>query len=227
MKSLLFTIAFIIFSSVSHGQISTNCLPDKGIKTARTFMSFVSDDNEINQKDNNYQEVHYDAAGRVILIRNSPDGSEHRREYRNKKLQLMISTRKDLSDFYSAEDLDSLLAHSSEIKDTAMIVRHHPDGEPAELKHADGASQIFEYKGCQEESNILLSPAGDTIQAYRSIFENGVVIQTIWTPFQPAKSEDVVTDFFDYVFNKRGHWISRKYQRSGHLIVEERELTYH
>ena len=226
MKSIQIIIILIALSSLTYGQTSINCLPDKGIKIAKTVAKLESESKAENMNNGNFREVHYDTEGRVILIKNGRDGTVNRREYKDGKLQLMTSTRKKLPDFYSDEDLDSLMINSEDVTDTAYITRYHANGEIAELKHADGASQMFEYNACQAESNTLLNSVGDTIQQYQSIFENGVVIKTIWTPFQPVKS-DVITDYYDYKFNKYGHWTSRKYRSNRGVIIEKRNLTYY
>ena len=216
----------LVLCSSSNGQTSINCLPDKGIKIAKTVANLESGSDAGSTNTSNYQEVHYDQEGRVILIKKGQDGTEFRRVYKDGKLLLMISARKELPDFYSVENLDSLIANAKEVTDTAIITKYHTNGEIAELKHTDGASQIFEYDGCQSESNTFLNSAGDTIQQYQSIFEGGGVIKTIWTPFQPVKS-DVITDYYDYKFNRHGHWTRRKYKNNRGVIIEKRNLTYY
>lgn len=222
MKRFYVIIIFFNLCSICNGQISINCLPDKGLKTAKTFARFET---ESKDKSTSY-EVFYDLEGRAILIKNNQDQSIHRREYKDGKLRLMISTRKKLPDFYSVEDEDSLIANAKTVTYTAKITRYLKNGDVAKLKLADGASQIFEYQGCQVESHTILNSIGDTIQQHQSFFKNGVLIKTIWTPFQPVKS-NIVTEYYDYKFNRHGHWIRRKYRNNKGLIIENRELTYY
>ncbi|MCP4437575.1 MAG: hypothetical protein GY810_01365 [Aureispira sp.] len=141
-------------------------------------------------------------------------------------MKRIITTRKKLPDFYSVENLDSLIKNSIEITDTATVVRYHSNGELAELKYPDGASQLFEENGCNEEISTFLDTNGDTIQKYQTIFKNGVVIKTKWTISKPIKSE-VITDYYDYKFNKHGHWKKRKYRGNNGVIIEWRKLIYY
>lgn len=127
-------ILLFAFASSSNCQLSVNCVPDKGIKYAKTtsLTSAQGDENS------GYQEVHYDTIGRVTLIKSSLDENTYRRVYEDGKLQLIITTRNELSD-------------------TAAMTRHNSDGEVAQLKHGDGALQIFEYMNCEREANVILS----------------------------------------------------------------------
>ncbi len=221
-----YIIIFLVLCYICNGQISISCLPDKGIKTAKTFAMLETESRVIHKNESNYREVYYDIEGRAILIKNGRDKSIHNREYKDGKLHFMISTRKKLPDFYSVEDEDSLIENTKTVTDTVKITRYYKNGNVAELKLADGVFQIFEYQGCKVESHTLLNSIGDTIQQNQSFFKNGVVIKTIWTPFQPVKSV-VVTEYYDYQFNRRGHWVRRKYRSNEGLIIEKRVLIYY
>ncbi|MCL6266425.1 hypothetical protein [Flagellimonas myxillae] len=225
LKTILTTILFFCFITICIGQNSINCLPDKGIKTAKTFAKLEAESIG-NPYKIHYREIMYDLSGRPVLIRDSRDGTEHMREYKNGKLHSIISSRKMLPDFYSIEKLYSLIQTASAVIDTAFVARYHSDGELAELKHPNGDYQLFEYNGCNKELHTFLSNKSDTIHQYQTTFKNGVVIKTIWTPFLPVKSK-VITDYYDYEFNKYGHWTKRKYKHIKGEVIEWRKLTYH
>ena len=225
LKTILTTILFFYFNTICIGQNSINCLPDKRIKTAKKFAKLEAENIE-NPYKTNYRETRYDLSGRPFLIRDSRNRTKHIREYKNGKLHSIISSRKILPDFNSVEKLDSLIQAASVVIDTAFVTRYHSNGELAELKYPNGDYQLFEYNGCNEELHTFLSAKGDTIHQYQTIFKDGVVRKTIWTPFLPAKSE-VITDYSDYEFNKHGHWTKRKYKHSKGEVIEWRKLTYH
>lgn len=226
LKAILTSILFFIFPIISNCQNSIKCLPDKGIKTARTHTKLESGNNKTSSKINGYREIHYDLKGRPILIINSYDGTEHRREYNNEKLQLIITSRKEFPNFYSAEELDSLIANAPILIDTANIINHNLNDEVKNIRNSDGSYLVFDFNACQEELQTYLTSEGDTIHQYKTRFKNGAVIETIWTPFKPIKS-NVITKYYDYKFNKHGHWIKRKYKRREGIIIEKRKLIYY
>lgn len=227
MKTFYITLILITTSIVCKGQVSINCLPEKGISIAKTKLISKSEKDLKKTKNKDYQEVHYDRKGRVVLIKNSKKGTIHRREYKEGKLQFLISTRKKLPDFYSTEDLDSLMINAKQVTDTVEIKKHYPNGEITEIKYPNNTSQIFEFDNCSSELNIFLNSVGDTIQKHHIFFENGVIIKTIWTTFKPIKS-DIVTEYYDYKFNRYGHWVRRKYKKnSGAVLIEKRKLIYY
>ena len=226
MKIKYTIILFTIFSVICQGQISTICLPDKGIKTAKTYLKIESKHDATTQKKNHYREVHYDEEGRVVFNKNSEEETRHQRIYQDGKLQMMLSTSKMPTGFFSEQELDSIKAHTPEITDTAFVVKYHENGEPAEIKGAHGI-QTFEFEDCQLESSTLFTPRGDKIQSQQTFFENGVVVKSIWTLFQPVESDDIITVYYDYEFNKKGHWIKRKYMTVQGLVIEKRKLSYY
>jgi len=191
-------ILFIAYTS--HGQLSTKCLPDKGIKIAKTTSKIDSEENSL--------EVTHDKKGRVISIKKNTDDFIHKRIYENGRLKFLISI-----DSYATVD-------------TVHVTKYHLSGEAAEIKNEEGLLQIFNYDDCKEEMNMLISSAGDTIHHYKSIFDKGILIKSIWTPFQPVKSEHI-TEYYDYKFNEKGHWVERKYKNNNGVVIEKRTLTYH
>ncbi|MEO1515391.1 MAG: hypothetical protein AAFV95_10270 [Bacteroidota bacterium] len=231
MKTIHTILLFFALLPVSNSQISTNCLAEclteKGIKVAKTSAEQASELDETTLDRNNFQEVHYDEEGRVILFKSGPNGPVFQPEYKNGQLQRIITRRQQFPAFSSKEDHAPSIDNASEVIDTAIVVGFHKDREPAELHHADGAIQTFDYNACLQESTTIIDPDGDTVQQHRIIFENGVVAKSIWTPFRQVKS-DMVTTYYDYEFNRHGHWIRRKYKDNlGDLVIEKRELTYY
>ena len=91
----------------------------------------------------------------------------------------------------------------------------------------DGNILLFNYLGCEVELQTLLTENMDTIQQYQLTYKKGVLIETIWTPFNPIKSSRT-SNYFGYKYNKHGHWIKRNYKHQNKgIVTERRELTYY
>jgi hypothetical protein len=227
MKLLSLITLLLLLNPTENQEQKQDCDPDRGIKTAITTATLKSryatlDDLNIPES----SEVHYNTMGRPTLIAEGKLGTEHRREYVDGKLQHIITTRKDLPDFYLEEELDSLITHSKIISDTAFIVSHHGDGRPYEMLEPNGFVWQFEYSGCEIELITVLYPEGDTLQQIEIINENGLPIERRWTPFLPKKMTSTTT-YFGYTYNEEGHWISRKYIVRDGTVHETRSLTYY
>jgi len=219
------SVAFLVFSLSIYGQLSIKCLPDKGIKYAKIEAKIESENSQGNRNSKS-QVVYYDASGRVVLIDIEKDLRFHKRIYKDDRLQFMITTSKKIPNFYSPKDLDSLMIYSEVVTDTAQVINYHSNGEVAELELPDGTFQLFEYKDCHSEKITFLNSDRDTTQQIQTIFENNVVVKTIWSPF-PLESSEVVTKYYDYKFNKHGHWTSRRYKRNRSVVNEKRILKYY
>lgn len=222
MKNM-YIISILIFLITSCEEPSKNeCFPDKGIKTAITTVEMKSDGNEIGR-----QEIHYDKDGRPVLIREPENGGvEIRREYEDGKLQYIISVQKELPGFYREDELESLLENANEYADTAVIISHTEDGRPIEFKDSDGITWLFKYVGCEKQIVTAINSDGDTIQQTQSINKGNVLIEYIWTAYEPIKSSSSTT-YYGYKFDKHGHWIKRNSQRGGDVVTERRELVYY
>ncbi len=205
MKLIIQIILIICIAQEAKSQLSTNCLLEKGINIAITTAEKRSIINE-SYIEEGHQEIHYDEDGRVTLMKNSQNEIEFKRVYEQDRLKYMISEQNGLMD-------------------TGIVIKYYDNGNPEMLKHSNGAYQAFEYVDCEEESNIYVSSIGDTIQQYKMIFDNGIIIKTIWTPFEGGKT-DIITKYYDYKFDELNNWIERKYINNNGLIVEKRKLIY-
>lgn len=226
LKEILCTLLFFTLLSAIYSQNTGACFPDKGIKIAKTFAQIKGANTSNDSSEVGIREAQYDLEGRPILIRENQNESKYTRIFAEEKLQLIITTHKDLPDFYLAEEYDSLVANAKEVKDTTIVVKHFADGQQAEVKDANGLTWIFEYKGCTEELQTLIGSDGDTLHQYHLMYKNGALVETCWTLFDSTKST-LVTKYFGYKFNKQGHWIKRKYRRKEGMIEENRTLTYY
>lgn len=216
----------ILTSCGNKGPID-ECYPNKGIKTARVSGRINSTNTSESTSLDNTQEIEFNQDGQPVVIRTTKEGeTEHQRVYKDGKLQLIITTRKKLPDFYQIEELDSLVANATLETDTAIIVDHDLDGRPASIKNPDGITMVFEYEGCNRELITTLTPDGDTMQQVQNTKENGVSVEQIWTPFRPQKSS-VITTYSGYKFDNNGHWIERTYKVRAGFVTERRELTYY
>lgn len=228
MKSL-FIIPVLLLTLACAEKIASidPCSPDKGIKTAVTSGEIVHADGSGNkEKLDRTQRVEFNEEGQPTLIRDEYDGSEHRRLYEDGKLQLIITTRKKLPDFYMNEQEDSLMKYAEYETDTAVVLSHYEDGRIKEIKGSDGMITTFQYDGCDAERNTLISAGGDTVQQVHKSNKEGVLTATTWTTFQPVKS-NMTRIFSGYKFDEHEHWIQRSYEVREGTITETRTLTYY
>jgi hypothetical protein len=223
-QTLIITLLFFL-TSANEFNSDEDCFPDKGIKTAIITGKIKTKKKKIIES----RKIEFNKDGQpIVIINNKNQEEENKREYKDGKLHLIITTRKKLPDFYFEEELESLLKKASIVKDTAFILNHYKDGRPSKIKSSDGMIQILEYLGsCEKELITTLNPEGDTIQQNQSKFKDGVLIETTWTLFNPVKSIRT-SKYFGYKFDKSGHWIKRNYAHQGkEVITETRKLTYY
>lgn len=225
-KNLNFLVMILlsIFTSTNKFQYNDECFPDKGIKTA----IIKADNSSKGNKIIGIQEIEFNNEGHPILIKNIQNGGlEIRRIYENNQLQLIVTTRKEIPDFYSEDELEHLIEKANIIKDTAFVLSCQNDGRPLKLQSSDKSSWIFEYFGCEKEIITVLSPKGDTIQQNQSIFKDGILVETVWSLFEPIRTNRT-SKYFDYKFDMKGYWIKRSYKHQGkNAITETRKLTYY
>lgn len=226
MKQVYVIILLLVLTSAGEHKSNKKCFPDKGIKTAKISGKIESTNTTKKKRLDETMEMEYNEDGQPLYIRKTEHKTEHERKYKDGKLQLIITTRKKLPDFYLVDQFDSLIENSDYEKDTAFIFSHHEDGRPFKMKGSDGTTYIFEYIGCDQKITTTLNSNGDTLQQVQKKNKNGVLIESTWIPYFPTKSFSV-TKYFGYKFNKHGHWIKRKYQRRENIITEKRRLTYY
>lgn len=224
VKATITTLALLWLFLAGNAQTINGCFPDKGIKSAILTAKQAPQEGELKTAAKK-QTIEYDNDGRPLIIHDAAEGTRHVRKYTDGKLQTIVTTRKDLPDFYLVEHLDSLMATAPDKTDSARILAHTTDGRPKEMHGADGITLLFEYKGCEEQLQTVFDAAGDTLQQTRLIYREGVLVESIWTPFVPMKSTRS-TIYYDYEFNKHGHWVERKYKRRNGVVVEKRVLNY-
>jgi len=205
-------LPFIFIACVNDVSDSdSSCFPDKGIKVATTVA------------ENGAQTIEYDRSGRPV-VRRKVDGTIVRYEYQGDSLMTTITERKVKPDFYLA---DTDFSNAETTIDTGVVITHNEDGRPLEMGGIDSTSLFFEYDGCEIELQTLLKANGDTIQHYQLTNKDGVLIETKWTTYG-SYAEIRTTEYINYEFNEKGHWIKRSYQHQGREIVtEKRELTYY
>ncbi len=165
-KVCVVTILFILTFACEQ-EAEEACFPDKGIETAKTYTKFDSEDNALELG----REIHYDKDGRPLLVINVLAGSEHRREYKNGRLQSIITTHPESSE-WSFSSRESLNLNSNSRKDTAIIVSHYKDGRPAQMKGIDSTMLFFDYVGCGYEVQTLLKENGDTMDQSQKLGRN-------------------------------------------------------
>lgn len=229
MKYILIITLLLIFTSVNEFNSNQECFPDKGIKTAIITGEIKTKNSSEIKKIVESREIEFNKNGQPLVIRNTKNGGEeNKREYKNNELQLIITTRKKILDFYSKNELESLIKNANIVVDTVFVLDHHKDGRPTKIEGSDGTIQIFEYFGsCEKELITTLNPKRDTVQQYQSKFKDGVLIETIWTIFKPVKSSRI-SKYFEYKFDKNGNWIKRSYSHQGkNVITETRKLIYY
>lgn len=225
-KNLNFGVIIFLslFIATNKFQSNDECFPDKGIKTAIIKAINSSNGNSIVGT----QEIEFNNEGNPILIKNNQNGGlEIKRIYKNNQLEFIITTRKEIPDFYSEGELEDLIEKANSINDTAFVLSCDNDGRPLKLQSSDKSSWIFEYFGCEKEIITNLSAKGDTIQQNQSIFKDGILVETVWSLFEPIRTNRT-SKYFDYKFDKKGYWIKRNYKHQGkNVITETRKLTYY
>lgn len=218
------TIFLSIFTATNNFQSNDECFTDKGIKTAIIKAVNSSNGNTIVGT----QEIEFNNEGHTILIKNNQNGGiEIRRIYKNNQIKLIVTTRKEIPDFYSEDELEHLIENANVINDTAFVLSCQNDGRPLKLQSSYKSSWIFEYFGCEKEIITVLGPKGDTIQQNQSIFKDGILVETVWSLFEPIRTNRT-SKYFDYKFDKKGYWIKRSYKHQGkNVITETRKLSYY
>lgn len=218
-------VLFILFiSCATKEEPSLQCLPDKGIKIARTFTDLRAGKPE---KSQNFELTEYNVDGQATMIRNAKFGSETKREYKEGKLIYIIAKQTKLPDYYENEDLDSLMANGETQTDTTFVINHTKDGRPQEMKRSDGTSFLCEYTGCEMDVFTLISQKGDTLQQNQVINENGVIVKSTWFGSGEKKSKGHLTKYYNYEYDERGHWVKRTYRNDrSSPINQRRQLTY-
>ena len=126
MKHTLITVLLLILTSANEYNSTEVCFPDKGIKTAIITGEIKTKNSSEKKKIVELREIEFNNDGQPVFIRNTKDGGEEiKREYKNGELQYIITTRKKLPDFYSKDELESLIKNSSIVKDTAFILDYY------------------------------------------------------------------------------------------------------
>ncbi len=214
----VFTIVIVLLFFIQNDTPTESCYPDKGIKKAKITATYKHSTEEVS-----YLEIKFDKSGRVIRTKENGDERIVNREYKNHKL-VRIITKNKLKDFYT---LGENPKNKKAVIDTALVLQYDESERPIKMTGADNTTLLLHYEGCYIELHTLLHKNGDTIQQYQITAKNGVLAETIWTPFTPTKSSRT-SKYYDYEFNKRGHWIKRSYHhQDGEVIIENRKLTYY
>ena len=225
IKVLIPLLLFLYLSRASQAQKS--CWFDKGIKTARVVAKVEGGKNSKGESREEVRVFDFDPKGRPVTITEGFAGENvFKRDYENGKMLRVISIRLDLPDFYMEDELESLKAKAKKVSDTATVITNHPDGRPAVMKYSTGQTCYYEYNGCEEDLVTIVEVTGDTTQQMQTFHKDGVIVESTGTVFYPNKS-NFTTLYYDYKYDKRGHWIERKYQRNVGTVVEKRKLTYY
>ena len=166
MKTLkvIFLVSVFAFSYDSLAQLSTNCLPDKGIKKAVVSKAYSEGNITI-------EEMFYDEDGRLLLKkRPSSNNSELKYVYDGVKLLYKVSFKKNVP-FFPKENRDSLLAIAPVKTDTIFILEHYENGEVKTILISEDIKRVFFYNGCEAVIHASVSSKGDTIQKAELFFQ--------------------------------------------------------
>lgn len=208
----------LLFSFTAKRNQGEGCYPDKGIKKVKITATYKHSTEEVSNL-----EIKFDKSGRVIRTKENGDERIVNREYMNRKL-VRIITKNKLKDFYTVGENPK---NKKAVIDTAVVLQYDESGRPIKMTAGDKTTLLLHYEGCDIELHTLLHKNGDTIQQYQITAKNGVLAETTWTPFTPTKSPRI-SKYYDYEFNKKGHWIKRSYHhQDGEVIIENRKLTYY
>ncbi len=230
MKHVIYLLLLLIFTSFSTNRKNKDtCYSDKGIKTARIYIVRNGDSKKGQEKGKEkFRELSFDTSGNVIRMREpmGDDSIAFYYQYENRKLMRTLRTRNrklwealDITDMPQEEWITGM--------DTSKIVSHNDGGLPNELRSWDGGYLTWSYVGCEQEIRKRYSSEGVMLQETTDWKDKGLLeLSTTVVHTEPQWTS--VTHYFDYKFNRKGHWIKRKYRHgSKAVIVERRELEYY
>ncbi|WP_040282108.1 hypothetical protein [Psychroserpens damuponensis] len=206
-----------ILTCASSSDSQDGCYSNKGIKIAKSYTA-----NDYEDIDVGFQETHYDKNGKPTLSANENNGTKTTYNYQGAKL-IYIINESNRPDFYDASS-----DYETKLKvDTVFVSVHYKDGRLKEIIEKNNTKVLFEYDGCEKSIHTFLKQNGDTIQQVKYINKNNVLVKTKWTSFYPSKSTRV-SEYYDYEFDTKGHWIKRKYKHSNKIEnTETRTLIYY
>lgn len=214
MPRWLIAVLLLLTPCITKAQ-TAGCYPDKGIRLAKTTTSLNGERQE------GMQEISFDREGRPMKKENATEGDQSitTYHYEEGKLRYTMIESEVPSWMGDGETTTQL--------DTSRVDAYDEEGRPLEIGGVNGLRLLFSYEGCEQEVQTYLQPNGDTLQQYVMRVEDGVLVQTVWTPHLPIKSSQTST-YYDYQFNRKGHWIKRSYRHEGKgEVVEKRKLTYY
>ena len=203
---IYFILILILPSCNFKAQSPSNCFKDKGIKTAKIDATLLSDKTQTETAI-----IHFNEYGKPTL-----------RELNDKRIEFK----------YKLENLTHTLITQnggdlgfSKI-DTNIVAKNDELGRPIRIIGEDGGQTEYIYTNCDEQTEIYKDSDGELIHTFKSIFDDGLLVETIWIPINNAPAR--TTKYFDYKFDDQGYWIERKYEYSGkRLIRETRKLEYY
>jgi|GEM_PF-2655762 len=225
MNLTYFFTLFTILTTYTSEVAVNNCYSDKGIKLA-TVTAKVKPINGSKAKKSAIQDhIVFNEFGQPVMIQSSQNGGiMHLSKYEAGKLIYTATTQKVLPNFYNKSELPSLIVNAETKTDTTFVLSHYEDGRPKKVAGIDGSTSFFEYDGCNETQTVI-HPNGDTLMQIQNLFENGVLVETNTSPFRQPKFT-VTTQYTDYKFNRKGHWVKRSYKTDKAIIIEKRKLIY-
>lgn len=217
-------LLFIILVMACKNSNNGNCYPNKGIKSAKIT---ATKESATESSPKVYKEIHYNDKGQPTWIK-EPNSKEYKRVYAEGHLQYIVTTGPAPHISYTSVDQkENSNPNSGRITDTAIVVNTDNFGRPLAMKNSNGETWIFEYTRCDSKLVTTINSIGDTLQQMQSNFKDGVLTETIWTPFFPTKSYSS-SKYFGYKYNAQGHWIKRSYHYSDQgVITENRIIDYY
>ncbi|MEM6724355.1 MAG: hypothetical protein AAF598_09980 [Bacteroidota bacterium] len=223
MKALLFGAMLCFLSFWMHGQTSINCLVDKGIKEAVISAKNVPSDPTEKTQETTITST-YDQAGRLLTYFDSYEQIGQRNVYEQDRLTLFTTSYKQLPNHYLSEQYDSLMNVAPTVIDTSFVLEHDANNNIKRLKRRDGVEALFSYQGCNFESHTAVAYTGDTISQLLIGLNEGLVKRVVSSSYGEVYSVRV---YYDYKFNKRGHWIQRTSKNYYETTYERRKLRYY
>lgn len=199
-------LILIFLSCNFKAQSPSNCFMDKGIKTAKIDATLLSDKTQTETAT-----THFNEYGKPTL-----------RELNGRRIEFK----------YDLENLTHTLITQNDGEfgfsktDTNVVAEYDELGRPIKIIGEDGGHTEYIYNNCDEQTEIFKDSDGELIHTFKSIFDDGILVETIWIPASDAPAR--TTKYFDYKFDDHGYWIERKYEySSGKLIRETRKLEYY
>ena len=208
------TLLIITFFISACTSVEPPCYREKGIKQEiRTVVSASSDTALIKMVEAKKMSRtnKYDEEGRMLEAINNRYNSSWTMQdfYEDEQHKMRLFS----ADYYDENQID-----------TTITITNDQFGRRLETLDNKGVKVLFTYSGCDKELRTDYAPDGTKSVEFELRFEYGVLQKTTGRYYPNAGTYPAITEYSDYNYDEKGHWISRIYHDD---IKEVRTLEYY